>query len=99
MDSFSSFDSSSGGGMPALNRSSIEESLKVIQMQAAMQQQEILVQTINEKCFKMCVSSPGSSLDTSQQKCLAKCVDRYVEAWNCVSKTVTNKIRQQANMM
>ena len=43
MDSFSSFDSSSSG-MPTLNRSSIEESLKVIQMQAAMQQQEILVQ-------------------------------------------------------
>jgi len=99
MDSFSSFDASSGGGMPTLNRSSVEESLKVIQMQAAMQQQELLVQTINEKCFKMCVSSPGSSLDTAQQKCLAKCVDRYVEAWNCVSKTVTNKIRQQAGMM
>ena len=45
MDSFSSFDAS--GGMPTLNRSSVEESLKVIQMQAAMQQQELLVQVCN----------------------------------------------------
>ncbi|XP_039251686.1 mitochondrial import inner membrane translocase subunit Tim13-like [Styela clava] len=99
MDSFSSFGSSGGAGGQKLDRQTIMESVQLIKRQTAIQHQEMLLQTVNEKCFKMCVSSPGSSLDNSQQKCLAKCVDRYIEAWNAVSRTVTNKIRQQADMM
>ncbi|XP_078488740.1 mitochondrial import inner membrane translocase subunit Tim13 [Ciona intestinalis] len=97
MDGYSSF--GSGSGSPTVNSETIGETIKVLHLQAALQQQEMLVQTINDKCFKMCINNPGSSLDGSQQKCLSKCVDRYIDAWNCVSRTVTNKIRQQAQMM
>ncbi|CAK8682088.1 mitochondrial import inner membrane translocase subunit Tim13-like [Clavelina lepadiformis] len=96
---FSSGGSFGSGGTPTVNKETIEQSLKVLQMQAAIEQQEFLVQTINDKCFKLCVQSPGTSLDGSQQKCLAKCVDRYIDAWNCVSRSVTNKIRQHSGMM
>ena len=100
MDSFSSLDSlGSGGGPPTVNQETIQQSIKVLQLQAQMEQQEFLVQTINDTCFKMCVQTPGSTVDSSQQKCLAKCIDRYVDAWNCISRSVTNKIRQQSQMM
>lgn len=34
-------------------------------------------QTVRDKCFKMCIASPGSSLSSSDQKCINRCVDRY----------------------
>lgn len=97
MDNFSFGSSDSSRG--TINRETISESIQLIKRQAMIQHQELLLQTLNEKCFKMCVTSPGTSLDGSQQKCLAKCVDRYIEAWNSVSRAVTNKIREQADMM
>lgn len=35
------------------------------------------VQTVRDHCFKMCITSPGSSLSSSEQKCLGRCMDRY----------------------
>jgi len=81
-----------------VNRETLEQTMKVIEYQSALQQQEQLISTINEKCFQMCVTKPGAALDNAQQKCLVKCLDRYVDAWNSVAKTVQTKIVQQANM-
>ena len=36
-------------------------------------------QTVRDKCFKVCVTSPGGSLSGSEQKCLSRCMDRYQE--------------------
>lgn len=102
MDSFSSMDGFGGSGGSrdrSINRDTIIESMNMLKNQIAIQHQEVLLQSLNEKCFKMCVSTPGSSLDNSQQKCLAKCTDRYIEAWNSVSRALTNTIRQQHEMM
>lgn len=45
-------------------------------------------QTVRDKCFKYCISSPGSSLTSSDQKCLSRCMDRYQDATNIVTKSV-----------
>lgn len=34
-------------------------------------------QTVRDHCFKMCITSPSSSLSSSEQKCLGRCMDRY----------------------
>lgn len=34
-------------------------------------------QTVRDKCFKVCVTSPGSSLSSGEQKCISRCMDRY----------------------
>ena len=101
MDGFSldSYGSSSGGGSPTVNQETIQQSIKVLQLQAQIEQQEMLIQTINDKCFKMCIQTPGATVDSSQQKCLGRCIDRYVDAWNSISRSVTNKIRQQSQML
>ena len=36
-------------------------------------------QTVRDKCFKACITSPGSSLSSGDQKCLSRCMDRYQE--------------------
>ncbi|KAJ9533250.1 hypothetical protein QJQ45_018324 [Haematococcus lacustris] len=33
--------------------------------------------TVRDKCFKLCITSPGTSLSSSDQKCLSRCMDRY----------------------
>jgi hypothetical protein len=42
-----------------------------------MQYVQEFYQTVRDKCFKLCVTSPGGSLSGSEQKCLGRCMDRY----------------------
>jgi len=47
---------------------------------------EVLRTTITNKCFDVCVTKPSSSLSGSEQQCLAKCTDRFVDALQVVAK-------------
>ena len=42
-----------------------------------------------------CINKPSITLDNSEQKCLAMCMDRYMEAWNLVSQTYTKRLGQE----
>uniref|UniRef100_A0A8C0QR53 Mitochondrial import inner membrane translocase subunit n=2 Tax=Chelonoidis abingdonii TaxID=106734 RepID=A0A8C0QR53_CHEAB len=56
-------------------------------------------QRMTDKCFRKCVGKPGSSLDNSEQKCIAMCMDRYMDAWNTVSRAYNSRLqRERANM-
>lgn len=46
---------------------------------SAFQALALNVQTIRDKCFDKCVTKPSSSLNSSEQQCLARCTDRYGE--------------------
>lgn len=50
-----------------------------------------LMQTVTDKCFLKCVTKPSGSLTGSEQSCLAKCVDRYVDTMNIISRTLIEK--------
>ncbi|KAG7669247.1 hypothetical protein Ndes2526B_g05541 [Nannochloris sp. 'desiccata'] len=45
-------------------------------------------QTVRDKCFKMCITKPSSSLTSSDQQCLAKCADRYGDSLKIVQNAV-----------
>lgn len=55
----------------------------------------LLLQTMTEKCFKKCVSKPGTSLDSSEQKCAALCMDRFMDSWNLVSRAFGTRIQRE----
>ena len=55
------------------------------EMNAAFVQE--FYQTVRDKCFKACITKPGTSLSSSEQQCLAKCCDRYQEATEIVTKS------------
>lgn len=55
------------------------------------QQVEELVQTLTDKCFEKCVRKPGASLTSGEQQCIAKSMDRYMEAMALVFNTVARK--------
>ncbi|KAG0014271.1 protein translocase subunit [Podila clonocystis] len=70
-----------------------------VRSELALANAQELINKINEKCFAKCVLKPGSSLDSSEQACLSKCMDRYMEAWNIVSRTYINRVQRESQNM
>ena len=64
---------------------------------AAQYIQEVM-QTITGKCFHKCVTRPGVKLDDSEKICMAKCMDRYLDAMSIVSQTWAARAKAQAGM-
>ena len=44
-----------------------------------------LLEQVTNKCFKKCITSPGSSLGSSDTKCLSLCKDRLVQYYSIIS--------------
>ncbi|XP_038079023.1 mitochondrial import inner membrane translocase subunit Tim13-like [Patiria miniata] len=94
MDSFSS--PPSGGKLDSAQRGQIMDQVKT---QIALANAQELLQRMTDKCFKKCVNKPGTTLDSSEQKCLAFCMDRYMDAWNTVSRTYNQRLQREHNKM
>lgn len=47
-----------------------------VKQQIALANAQELLTKMTEKCFKKCISRPGTELDSSEQKCVAMCMDR-----------------------
>ncbi|XP_034244431.1 mitochondrial import inner membrane translocase subunit Tim13-B [Thrips palmi] len=71
-----------------------EELMDQIRQQLAIANAQLVIQKMTEKCFTKCISKPGSSLDNSEQKCVAMCMDRYMDAHGVVSTAYLNRLRQ-----
>ncbi|CEP16810.1 hypothetical protein [Parasitella parasitica] len=54
------------------------------------------MQKINEKCYLKCVPKPGARLESGEQACLSKCMDRYMEAWNVVSRAYVARLQRES---
>ncbi|KAF8423667.1 Tim10/DDP family zinc finger-domain-containing protein [Tirmania nivea] len=56
-----------------------------------------LCQAINNNCFNRCVPKPGSSLSSAEESCLTKCMDKYMAAWNIVSRQYLAREQKEGN--
>lgn len=95
MDGFGS-DFSAGGAGGKVDTGTIMEQVKV---QIAVANAQELLQRMTDKCFKKCIGKPGSTLDNSEQKCIAMCMDRYMDAWNTVSRTYNSRLQRERARM
>ncbi|XP_066978012.1 mitochondrial import inner membrane translocase subunit Tim13 isoform X1 [Macrobrachium rosenbergii] len=86
-----------GGAGGRLTSSQREELMDQVKQQIVIANTQELLTKMGEKCFSKCISKPGSSLDSSEQKCLAMCMDRYMDSWNLVSRTYTNRLQREKN--
>ncbi|CAF0719309.1 unnamed protein product [Rotaria sordida] len=68
-----------------------------VQQQLAIQNAQELLQKLSDKCFKACIQKPGSTLSSSEQKCISQCSDRYMDAWNIVSRAYAERIKRESN--
>ncbi|NP_001002465.1 mitochondrial import inner membrane translocase subunit Tim13 [Danio rerio] len=91
MEGFGS-DFSSGSSSGKMDTGTIMEQVKV---QIAVANAQELLQRMTDKCFKKCIGKPGSTLDNSEQKCIAMCMDRYMDAWNTVSRAYNSRLQRE----
>ncbi|KAK1142063.1 mitochondrial import inner membrane translocase subunit Tim13 [Acipenser oxyrinchus oxyrinchus] len=92
MDGFGSDFSSGAAGSGKMDPGTIMEQVKV---QIAVANAQELLQRMTDKCFKKCVGKPGGSLDNSEQKCIAMCMDRYMDAWNTASRAYNSRLQRR----
>jgi len=85
-----------GGGDSAVSKDDLMDQVK--QQIAVANAQELLTK-MTEKCFKKCVVKPGSSLDSGEQKCIAMCMDRYMDSWNVVSRAYSSRLAQERSRL
>jgi len=72
-----------------------DELMEQVKQQIAVANAQELLTKMTEKCFKKCIIKPGTSLDSTEQKCVAMCMDRYMDAWNLVSKAYSNRLQRE----
>jgi import inner membrane translocase subunit TIM13 len=53
-----------------------DELMNQVRQQMLIANTQELLGKMTEKCFKKCVTKPGTELDNSEQKCAAMCMDR-----------------------
>lgn len=83
------------GGVQLTSEKKAEVMAQVKQQIAIANLQET-IQKMTEKCFNKCIGKPGTSLSSSEQKCVAMCMDRYIDSLNLVSRSYSNRIQQEA---
>ncbi|ORZ36150.1 mitochondrial import inner membrane translocase subunit Tim13-like protein [Catenaria anguillulae PL171] len=50
---------------------------------------------MGDVCYARCITAPGSSLSSSDETCLSKCMDRYMDAFNVVAQSYDKRIRAE----
>jgi len=74
-------------GSNSVNMPSDSEMMHQVKAELATAYAQEFYNTVRQKCFKACITSPSSSLSSSERTCLERCVDRYVEATQVVSQS------------
>ncbi|KAI8792068.1 mitochondrial import inner membrane translocase subunit Tim13 [Biomphalaria glabrata] len=85
-----------GGKMDSATR---EQLMSQVKQQIALANAQELLQKMSEKCYKKCIPKPGTTLDSSEQKCIAMCMDRYMDTWNLVSRVYSQRLQRESSRM
>ncbi|KAI0788080.1 Tim10/DDP family zinc finger-domain-containing protein [Fomes fomentarius] len=66
-----------------------------IRNELALQNVQELMNKVSDKCYAKCVPKPGTSLSSSEEKCLTQCMDRYLEAFDIISRTYVARLKKE----
>ncbi|CAA9963323.1 hypothetical protein CFE70_006753 [Pyrenophora teres f. teres 0-1] len=84
------------GGMSSYPSDPKTAVMRQVQQEAAMQNARMLVEKLNEHCFERCVPKPGTSLSKGEENCFTACMEKYMSAWNTVSKQYVGRIQRES---
>ncbi|XP_055840940.1 mitochondrial import inner membrane translocase subunit Tim13 [Episyrphus balteatus] len=82
-----------------LDSSQRAELMKQVRQQLAVASTQELLEKMSRKCFNKCINKPGSSLDSSEQKCIAMCMDRFMDSWSIVSRAYFTRLQRESTNM
>ncbi|KAK7032972.1 zf-Tim10-DDP domain-containing protein, partial [Favolaschia claudopus] len=72
-----------------------EAVMNAVRNEIALTNAQQLMNSANEKCYKACVTKPGTSLSSGEQTCLSRCLDRYMDAFNIVRRTYMTRLSKE----
>ncbi|CAA7265572.1 unnamed protein product [Cyclocybe aegerita] len=72
-----------------------EAVMNQVRNELALANAQELMNKAGERCFAKCVTKPGDSLSSSEQTCLSRCLDRYMEVFTIVSRTYTARLTRE----
>uniref|UniRef100_A0A914LKQ0 Mitochondrial import inner membrane translocase subunit n=3 Tax=Meloidogyne TaxID=189290 RepID=A0A914LKQ0_MELIC len=67
-----------------------DKAINSLRQQAILLNLQSLVSEVADKCTRKCITAPGTSLSNGEKQCLQRCMDRFIESHNLVSKTWLN---------
>ncbi|KAF2763388.1 hypothetical protein EJ05DRAFT_447791 [Pseudovirgaria hyperparasitica] len=68
--------------------------MRQIQQEAAVTNARSLVEKLNDHCFERCVPKPSTSLSKNEETCMSQCIEKYMAAWNAVSKVYVGRLQR-----
>ncbi|KAJ0164137.1 Mitochondrial import inner membrane translocase subunit TIM13 [Colletotrichum tanaceti] len=81
-----------------MDSESIKQSvMKQVLQEANMANARVLIENLQENCFKRCVPKPGSSLSSGETTCMTSCMEKYMSAWNQVNTAYISRIKQESS--
>ncbi|KAF9048401.1 Tim10/DDP family zinc finger-domain-containing protein [Panaeolus papilionaceus] len=72
-----------------------EQTMTAIRQELALVNVQELMNKSGDRCYAKCVTKPGDSLSNSEKQCLSRCFDRYMDAFNIVSRTYTARLAKE----
>merc|ERR1712137_1445803 len=84
------------GGMSSYPSDPKTAVMRQVQQEAAMQNARMLVEKLNEHCFERCIPKPGAALSKGEESCMSACMEKYMSAWNTVSKQYVGRIQRES---
>ncbi|KAJ2802657.1 protein translocase subunit [Coemansia sp. 'formosensis'] len=72
-----------------------EDVMQQVKQELAMANAQELINSINKQCYKMCIPNPGTSLSSSEQASLSRCMDKYLASWDTVSRAYVARVTQE----
>ncbi|GHJ86580.1 hypothetical protein NliqN6_2982 [Naganishia liquefaciens] len=76
-----------------------EEMKQRISQELAVANAQTLINKINDNCFKKCITRPSTSLGSSEEACLSRCLNLYMAAFDQVSKSYVARITKERAAM
>ncbi|KAK8194678.1 Tim10/DDP family zinc finger-domain-containing protein [Phyllosticta capitalensis] len=69
--------------------------MQQVRQEAAIANARALVDKLNEHCFERCIPTPGSSMSSGEKQCFSACLEKYMNAWNVVSRQYVQRLQQR----
>ncbi|KAJ5054436.1 uncharacterized protein L3040_000710 [Drepanopeziza brunnea f. sp. 'multigermtubi'] len=66
-----------------------------VRQETAMTNARQLIERVNTHCFEKCVAKPGASLSSGETTCISQCMDKYMAAWNTVSRAYIDRLQSE----
>ncbi|KAK9370151.1 Tim10/DDP family zinc finger-domain-containing protein [Lipomyces kononenkoae] len=84
-------------GEDSSNVNSIKENLQAqILQEIALSNATELISKISNNCYEKCIVTPGSSLSAADTACLDQCSEKYIQAWNIISRRYLARVQSES---